>query len=160
MSAVLDAALFPDQMIERRVDDAIARGAKLARWGWPLPGPYNGATGAERIAVWQKLDLAFRNGWLIRPGRCSICPRTSHLASHQEVYARGFYAFPVCRSCHYRLHSRFRDPAKWQALLEAHPASWAATLSLIELTREQSFALARLRHPLPNITDQSRWRGA
>ncbi len=152
--------LFPDQQIEARVDQAIARGAKLPRWGWPTPGPYNGATGEERVAVWQKMEIAWRNGWTRRPSRCSICARTSHLAMHQEVYFRGFYAFAVCRSCHFRVHRRFREPDNWQQLLLTHPTVWAAQLLLVELTRQQSLALAQLRHPLPDIVDQAGWCGA
>ena len=54
---------FPDPapidiQIERQVDIMIQRGCALPRWGWAVPSSYNGATGHERIAAWQKMIVA------------------------------------------------------------------------------------------------------
>ena len=47
---------FPDLVVELKVNDAIVSGARLPRWGWKVPGSYNGASGRERIVGWQKVD--------------------------------------------------------------------------------------------------------
>lgn len=63
-----------DVVLERKVDAAIADGHPLPRWGFPVPGPYNGATGPERIYVWQQNRTGQIMGLLQYPsGLCTAC---------------------------------------------------------------------------------------
>ncbi len=137
--------LGADVEIERLVDHEIARGCPLPRWGWPIPGSYNGATGEERISGWQKVRIACRKGWLPEASACSICGRGgSGLHFHTENYFIPLLTMPICRSCHYRVHRRFSDPHGWVGFLLAHPSClWIAAISRIELSRHQSLLLAR-----------------
>lgn len=133
-----------DVALERRVTEAIATGASLPRWGWPLPSPYNGATGQERVAGWQLVHLAEQLGWLVRPRSCSICQESRRLHLHTENYFRPMRVRPVCQTCHFCLHRRFRSPDRWLTLIAKVPASgkWAARILLTELTREAAICSA------------------
>lgn len=137
----------PDKIVEARVDAAIAAGVALPRWGWKTPGPYNGSTGAARVAGWQKLQLACRRGWHPWPTACSICGHDEHLHSHTELYQRPLLSKPICRPCHYRLHRRFRDPEPWLSLVRQHSQTWAIALLMTELTRRGALILAQKADP-------------
>lgn len=141
---------FPDQIIEERVSAAIAAGASVPRWGWKTPGPYNGATGAERVAGWQKLQIAFRQGWMSRPTSCSICGGHGTLHCHTEIYFRPILSKPICQSCHFRLHRRFRSPDAWRDFLvvSAPTDAWAVSISSAELTLAEALWLASRANPL------------
>lgn len=133
-----------DVALELRVNEAIAAGARVPRWGWPLPGPYNGATGQERVAGWQKIRLAELFGWLIRPQSCSICQGSRRLHHHTENYFRPMCVHAVCQTCHFCLHRRFRSPDRWLTMIADVPASgdWASCIALSELTREAAMCKA------------------
>ena len=137
---------FPDLIIETRVDDAIANGLALPRWGWKMPGPYNGASGTERIVGWQKIILACRAGWLAGPRSCSICGRDAHIHYHTENYLRPIFVRPVCRPCHYRLHRRFFDPQPWH-LLTSRYGGWAASICMAEMDGGTLRQLAQKANP-------------
>ena len=137
---------FPDILVELKVNDVIANGVRLPRWGWKVPGSYNGASGRERIVGWQKIILACRAGWLAWPSICSICDRNINIHYHVENYLRPIYARPVCRPCHYRLHRRFVEPEPWQLLACRH-GGWAATISTAELDRPTLCRLAQKANP-------------
>ncbi len=140
---------WPDQVIEAKVDEVIAVDKRtLPRWGWKTPGPYNGATGPERIAGWQKVQIARLRGWLPWPSACLICGWTKHLHDHTENYARPMFVKAICRSCHNLLHRRFSHRENWAALLMLHPDTWASSLPLVELTRIQLLRRASLSDPV------------
>lgn len=135
-----------DLEIERAVDEAIALGAFLPRWGWPTPRPYNGATGAERIAGWQKVAVARNLGLIARTAPCDVCGRSAGSMRHGEIYARPLAARPICRSCHFKVHRRFGDPVGWEQFLSAMPAAdWVHALLTRELSRAEMLEIAR--HP-------------
>jgi hypothetical protein len=96
------------------------------------------------------MQIACRQGWLDYPENCSICGHSGSLHYHTENYFRPLVAFPICRACHYRLHRRFLDPHRWLARLhqEKAAASWAASITMTELTREAAMALARQPDPV------------
>ena len=133
-----------DQIVERQVNDAIKGGMALPRWGWPVPRSYNGATGKERIAGWQKVLIAERLGLLPPRGCCSLCAVTVAEQRHTELYFRPIMSMPVCRSCHFAIHRRFNDPRRWQAFLAQRncASSWSNALRTIELGREDALRIS------------------
>jgi hypothetical protein len=139
------SAGFADLVMLARVEKAVDAGARLARWGWPVPAPYNGATGLERISAWQKLYLARSLGWMPSPLFCSICRGDQRLHQHAENYFRPFIVHAICQRCHFCLHRRFRRPARWLQLLHdvAYSPQWAREISLAELSRTDALRLAR-----------------
>ena len=141
---IMRATLPPDQIIEARVDAIIARGAPLPRWGWKVPGSYNGATGLERVAGWQKVQIACRENWMPWPTQCSICGHDKHLHHHVEIYFRPMMAEQICRSCHYRVHRRFVDGQSWLACIPDRYSGWALQIPLVEFTRSEAQAIALL----------------
>jgi hypothetical protein len=150
MTPVKQSDVLPmDVALGVRVDEAIAAGARLPRWGWPTPGPYNGATGQERVSGWQRLYLAEAAGWLDRPASCSICGRSGRIHLHTENYFRALFARALCQQCHFCLHRRFRSPQRWLSLIAAAPASveWVYRVGMIELTREAAIALSQRSDP-------------
>ena len=134
-----------DMVILSKVEDAVRNGARLPRWGWPIPPSYNGATGQERIAGWQRLHLAQDQGWIPRPISCSICYCAIRLHAHTENYFRPLLVQPICQRCHFCLHRRFRSRDPWLALLVRAPpsADWARKIGLDELTRTTAIFLAQ-----------------
>lgn len=141
--------MYKDVEIQLRVDVAVSRGLRLPRWGWATPGPYNGATGAERVLGWQKLVTACRAGWLPWPHECSICGRDRNLHQHSENYFRPLVVEAVCRSCHFRVHDRFKRPEPWQELVDRYRlrCAWVASIGVIELSRAQARELATRADP-------------
>ncbi|WP_447931861.1 hypothetical protein [Sphingopyxis fribergensis] len=139
--------LPPDILVEREVDKVIAAGGALPRWGWPVPGPFNGATGMERVRGWQKLQIANRLGLFAWPTVCSICRHDRNIGLHAEIYSRVFTSKAVCRSCHFHIHKRFKRPDLWAAKLADFPNAedWVRALRTVELSRSEAFAIAR--HP-------------
>jgi hypothetical protein len=132
-----------DLLIEQAVDDAIAHGAFVPRWGWPTPRSYNGATGAERIRGWQKVAVARSMGLLSHNAECEICRDNQSAGSHTEIYVRPMTTKPVCRSCHFKIHRRFRDPDRWSEFLSQMPAAdWVHSLLTKELSRVEALEIA------------------
>ena len=136
--------LPPDMLVERQVDEAIAAGVPVPRWGWPIPRSYNGFTGRERVLGWQKLRVAQRLGLAQREPMCSVCWTAEATQNHTELYARPIISMDVCRSCHFRIHRRFVDPGQWRALLRqrGHEANWASSLRIVELDRQEAMRIA------------------
>lgn len=136
-------SLPTDRIIETQVDAAINEGYPLPRWGWKVPRPYNGFTGPERIAGWQKVMVARRIGLLSNDEPCGVCGASDAPQRHGEIYARPLTAQSICRSCHYHVHRRFRDPDQWQERIAKLPtARWAHSLPLVELTRAEALQIA------------------
>jgi hypothetical protein len=131
-----------DVLRQREVEEAMGRGAFVPRWGWAIPRPYNGYTGAERIKGWQIVRVAQRMGLLERPRACSVCGRTSNLHHHSELYGRPLLAQPICKSCHFHVHRRFRLPDGWQAFVgKQRECQWIVRLAPVELARTEALAL-------------------
>ena len=97
------------------------------RWTWPLPGSYNGSSGAERVRGWQIQVFLTRNGWLPLPRVCSVTGSTASPTYHGEDYLIPWDPIPVSRGVHARIHQRFRNPERWRRFLEeaALPGCWA-----------------------------------
>ncbi len=137
------STLPADIVLDRKIDLLIENGHPLPRWGWPEPTPYNGATGAERIFVWQKNNIAWRAGLMPQRSVCSVCEVRHADQSHGELYFRPFALMPICRSCHARVHKRFRSPARWGEFLETIKAdNWAQILLPEQLSREEAIRLS------------------
>lgn len=137
----------PDIAIEKAVDRAISEGLRLPRWGWPTPGPYNGATGRERIVGWQKVRIAQYLGLLKNSEGCGLCGSREAAHLHAELYFRALLVKSICRSCHFHIHKRFQRPDLWAEKLAQFPSarSWVRALREVELSRNE--ALAFCRHP-------------
>lgn len=136
--------LPPDQIIEAKVDVAISGGHPLPRWGWKVPRSYNGFTGHERISGWQKVVIARRLGFLVNDAPCGVCGAPNAPQRHGEIYSRPLTAQPICRSCHYHVHRRFREPDQWLERIASLPAAkWVHALPLVELTRMEALQIAR-----------------
>lgn len=141
---------FPDPVpidirIERQVDQAIRDGHSLPRWGWALPAPYNAHFGAERVFGWQKMMIAERLGLMAKRGTCSVCRSRPADHRHTEIYLRPMVSPAICRSCHFQVHRRFREPASWRSFVDqmAHASDWISDLRTFELDRAQAEAVAR-----------------
>jgi hypothetical protein len=141
--------LAPDLVLSRSINAAVLAGALLPKWRWAMLGPYNGATGEERIAGWQQLRLAELLGWLDRRTRCSLCGGSKRIHHHSENYFRPLHVRALCQACHFCLHRRFRAPEAWLMLVaeQTAPDHWACRISLTELSRETSLALAQQFDP-------------
>lgn len=140
---------WDDIAVEHRVDEAIAAGHVLPRWGWPAPRPYNGVTGKLRILAWQKIQIACRNGWMPWPSQCSVCGRGDKLHHHTENYLRPIFSLSICMSCHFRLHRRFQSSVAWLQFLEGvHPQSWIQSIASRELILPETEFLARKDNPI------------
>ena len=83
---------------------------------------YNGYTPEEREKKLRALHRTFpdySHHYYRDP--CSICSdSTSPVAPHSEDYAEPFLwqrpaMYPVCRTCHSRLHKRLKNPHGWAA---------------------------------------------
>jgi hypothetical protein len=100
---------------------------------------YNGFDDKARRAVTPIQNEAIRCGALIRPTTCSICGFTDpanpqgrgYIFLHTENYAEPLTIYPLCKRHHADLHARFRDPERWQRVLERYgrPQSWFVLLS-------------------------------
>ena len=150
-----------DVLLDRKVEALVLAGFALPRWGFAIPGPYNGATGAERVYAWQKNQIAWRLGWLPRNQTCSICQVRPAEQGHQELYQRPFALMPVCRSCHVRLHRRFGNPHRWEAFVDQlSPDNWARMLLPEQLDRLDAIRLAAVPDWLGALTAFSEARRA
>lgn len=114
---------------------------KLRRWGYPLTKTYNGFTGAERVRGWQISRWFQDTDQIIDPRKqtcpCSICGSTKNNGYHNENYYAPWTAKLVCKSCHYLLHTRFRNGATLAALLiragQRKEAMWLNALTNSEI---------------------------
>lgn len=151
-----------DRRIEAEVDEIIRNGAKLPRWGWPVPAPYNGATGRERIYVWQQNRIGDLAGLLSPLGQCSVCEQRPADGRHGEIYFRPFALVDICRSCHARIHRRFSNPARWEAFLEEVVArdGWAHSLLTVQINRDEALRIAEQDNWLDGIKSLRGDRGA
>lgn len=104
---------------------AASRGLKPREWKWKPLKIYNGFTHEQRVRKWQAVDLLIRMG-LKQPAsalRCDICGATAKeatLSYHSEDYSSLTGDYPLCKSCHYHIHARFRAPYFWQCIIEKY----------------------------------------
>ena len=123
---------WDDRQIETKVDQAIQCGrASAPPWKWKLPKTYNGFSGEQRIAGWQKVKVAIKLGLIPAPHTCSICLSSPAGQMHNEDYSRPLLAKPICPSCHRILHQRVKYPETWKSLQQLHgyPGAWFQELS-------------------------------
>lgn len=112
---------------------------------------YNGWDWASRCAVTPIQNRLFRSGQLARPTVCSICgfsdparlEDNGYIFAHLERYDRPMELYPTCRRCHASLHARFRDPMRWQGVLQRHgrAGEWFTFLSLDPASQRAPFGL-------------------
>lgn len=103
------------------IDDVFSAAAKhglaIKRWGGSRLLTYNGFTHEQRVRKWQALDLAVRMGLEIPAEQlsCSVCGASPspYIAYHSEDYGAMSGHYPVCRSCHMKIHNRFKNPERW-----------------------------------------------
>ena len=101
--------------------EAAKKGLSSKRWGSSRLLTYNGFTHEQRVRKWQALDLAVRMGLEIPAEQfpCSVCgasPSPS-IAYHSEDYGTMNGHYPVCRSCHMKIHNRLKNPERWAAFI-------------------------------------------
>lgn len=134
----------PDILIEQAVDQAMANGCRVPRWGWPMPAPYNGATGRERVMAWQKVRIAEDMGLLGARHQCGLCRGANAPQWHTEIYFRPLTSRPICRSCHLHIHLRFKRPDAWRARVRqaVHAEAWIGRLLTVEVTRDEAMHIA------------------
>lgn len=111
---------------------------------------YNGFFFEDGYSTIPIQNAALRRGTLKRPTVCSICldgrcehPRgRDYRFLHLEDYSRPLLIHPCCISCHRALHARFRDPARWQRILDRYgrPGEWFMMLSLDPASQLRPFA--------------------
>ena len=114
--------------------------------------PYNGYTGAERT---RKLAASYK----VYPNRshpcyrgpCAICGNaTVPVEPHTEDYSKPYLweppaEYPVCRTCHGRLHKRFNNPFAWSAYkLHLKRGGFGADLKIGKIAREVTAAAVAL----------------
>lgn len=146
MSAVRQwhGAIPHDILVERQVEEAIAAGHPVPRWGWPRPGSYNGSCGVARVVGWQKLRVAEDLGLLQPRQHCSACGWARAEHRHTELYLRPLVSMPICRSCHAMLHRRFSHPSRWREFVQKRcdGQGWVTSLRLVELGRDEAERIA------------------
>ncbi len=124
---------MPDRQIAGGSNNTIS----LRKWNWPLTKTYNGFTPQERVRGWQVSHWLQATGQLIDPKqnacRCSICGSPKNVAYHNENYYAPWTAKLVCKSCHYLIHTRFRNGYALVALVKRAArraeATWVLSLS-------------------------------
>lgn len=142
---------------------------RLPASSYPLSGPYNGFSGADRRRGAQLLQFFARNGWTLPPRACSVTGVTRNLKWHNEDYDRPWTALAVSRRAHRFIHMRFRWPDRWRRFLreEAMPESWAWSLSekAVPVSRARTAAehvevmLAEAPHPDWVVVPVNEFRG-
>lgn len=142
---------WDDRAVEAAVNIRVNQGASVPEWRYPVPGPYNGASGWMRVRGWQKVQIAARVGLIPWPKKCSICGTThGRIQYHNENYYRPLNVRPICPSCHMTLHRRMRKPGPWLALVNANKfaGAWFLGIGLYEMTREQALFLSTQPNPM------------
>lgn len=95
-------------------------------------GWYNGFSPAQRNGANAAIRAAIARRDLAVPEKCSVCQQVPNrsLQWHSERYDV-LDAYPICRSCHIRVHARFRHPDSWRAFIKfLDPAGWVQSLTV------------------------------
>lgn len=116
---------------------AASSGLAAHEWKWKPLKIYNGFNHEQRVRKWQAVDLLIRMG--LKPPakglKCSICRIDGvggTLSYHSEDYASLESEYPLCKSCHYQIHTRFNTPTAWKELIAKHGngGNWFEHLSV------------------------------
>lgn len=125
--------------IDQIFDLAKVKGIKAKPWSGSRLKVYNGFTHEERVRKWQALNLAIKMG-LEKDAcgeKCSICGTTGQVAGvayHSEDYKSMHGHYPLCRSCHVRIHNRFKNPESWSIHIKpyADGTKWFESLHMVD----------------------------
>lgn len=139
-----------------------------------LMSPYNGFSGSERLAKLREMHRKFPNrSHPYYRGPCDMCGDSdSPVMPHSEDYSKPYrwyrpWMYSLCRTCHYRLHIRFKNPSAWEAYkLHLHRGGFGADLKSpaigieisslsADLAIGRTFSLTRLR---PSLNGKSWWQ--
>lgn len=110
---------------------AVSREITPREWKWKPLKMYNGFNHEQRVRKWQAVDLLIRMG--LKPPaselKCAICGadgETATLSYHSEDYASLESEYPLCKSCHFQIHTRDHASSTWDLLVAKHGngASW------------------------------------
>ena len=130
------------------------------RWSGSRLLTYNGFDHDQRVRKWQALDLAIRMA-LEPPAEnfpCSVCgvPPSPAIAYHSEDYGSMSGHYPVCKSCHMRLHNRFRSPQRWREFVATvgNGSKWFERLAVGGGAESDPF-LSKQKPPTTNIHPNS-----
>ena len=100
---------------------------------------------------------------------CALCddPTPRKMQTHAEDYSKPYRwlppaAYPVCTTCHSRLHSRFDAPARWQSFLKFVRRGWyAREVSSNELnkllTLREKYQWSDVPHAPPKRAGANAW---
>lgn len=91
-------------------------------WAWKPLQTYNGFDHDERVRKWQAIYLGIQLGFLPPAENfpCDICGKKSPealISYHSEDYSSMTGHYPLCRSCHTRVHVRFNNQVAWLDLI-------------------------------------------
>lgn len=126
---------------------------------------YNGFSPAQRFRKLRAMHKQFPNrSHPFFTGHCSMCGSPQDkVQPHSEDYSEPFSwgrpaMFPVCRTCHTRLHRRFGAPYEWAAYkLHIQRGGYGSDLrnSLVanELKRAAREIAAGVSNTMPRIRD-------
>ncbi len=87
---------------------------------------YNGYSWKQRLKNTPELKIALPNGYRSGPGPCDLCgdpkpPTEQHSEDYSEPYTfKPPQSYWLCKSCHSRLHKRFKQPKERWALFLIH----------------------------------------
>jgi hypothetical protein len=103
-------------------DLAANKGLTPRSWVWKPLQTYNGFIHVQRVRKWQAIHLGIQLGLILPADNflCDICGArsTEALTSyHSEDYASMTGHYPLCKSCHTRVHGRFGNRAAWLAFI-------------------------------------------
>jgi hypothetical protein len=131
---VMDVFPADDQELQHKIEQLIVDGkVDLPKWPWPLPRRYRQFSGEDRVRGWQIVKIAEKLGLIPKATQCTICGTASgRIERHNEDYSRPLLAKPICRSCHRKLHLRFRYPDQWVRHVSKHGdgAQWFEHLEM------------------------------
>lgn len=103
---------------------------ELRKWRSGRLSVYNGFTHEERVAGWQRSKWLQDSRALPAPSECVICGSQKNLEYHSETYFDPTLVQAVCKSCHRRIHLRFRFPDAWARWVESvSKPSWIKVLA-------------------------------
>jgi len=92
---------------------------------------YNGFSGKERLRTFEVAKWLNKVGAMQHSGLCNLCNKTCDQQHAEDYYTLSTW-IDMCRSCHTRLHQRFRHSAQWQRYLDAlnlTDGHWARMIS-------------------------------
>lgn len=117
----------------------------LRKWSSGRLSVYNGFNHEDRVAGWQRSKWLLDAGALPAPSECVICGSATNIEYHSETYFDPTLVQAVCKSCHRRIHLRFRFPEAWTRwVAESSRPRWIGLLQTERLNL-RPYLLAELR---------------